>query len=256
MNAKDLVIIPAFNESETLPSVLADLRRVLPGIDVVVVDDGSSDDTARVAAASPGVTVLRLPFNLGIGSALRTGFRYAVAEGYQRAVQLDADGQHDPGEVPRLLEALDGADLVVGSRFGRGATTYEVGHTRRGAMRVLQLALHLLTGRRFSDTSSGFRAFDRSVLEYFAVTYPSEYMESVEVLLQATYEGFRIAEVPVRMNPRAGGRPSTLRLGLAYHYLRVLVTLFVRTSRRRPAPLAIDHDVERDAAGDDPGTGT
>ncbi len=244
MHDKDLVIIPAFNESEALPEVLADLRRVLPGIDVVVVDDGSADETARVAALVPGVTVLRLPFNLGIGSALRTGFRYAVAEDYQRAVQLDADGQHDPAEIPRLLEALDGADFVIGSRFSTGSTTYEVGHTRRGAMRVLQLALHLLSGRRFSDTSSGFRAFDRSVLEYFAVNYPSEYMESVEVLLQASYEGFRIAEVPVRMNARAGGRPSTLRLGLAYHYVRVLVTLVVRASRRRAAPVAAPTDDE------------
>lgn len=234
MNAKDLVIIPAFNESETLPDVLSELRQVLPGIDVVVVDDGSSDGTGRAVGEQPGVRVLRLPFNLGIGSALRTGFRYAVDEGYQRAVQLDADGQHDPTEIPRLLEALDGADFVIGTRFGSGGSTYEVGHTRRGAMRVLRLALRLLSGRRFSDTSSGFRAFDRPVLEYFALNYPSEYMESVEVLLQATYEGFRIAEVPVRMNARAGGRPSTLRLGLAYHYVRVLVTLFVRASRRRP----------------------
>ncbi|MFZ4517592.1 MAG: glycosyltransferase family 2 protein [Microthrixaceae bacterium] len=233
----DLVIIPAFNEAATLPAVLADLRRTLPEVDVVVIDDGSSDATATAASSVHGVTVLQLPFNLGIGGALRTGFRYAVAEGYQRGVQLDADGQHDPTLVPGLLAALDGADLVIGTRFGDGAVTYDVGHTRRGAMRVLQFALRLLSGRQFTDTSSGFRAFNRPVLEYFARSYPSEYMESVEVLLAASYEGFRIAEVPVQMHERAGGQPSAHRFRLVYHYVRVLLTLVLRASRRRPDPV-------------------
>ncbi len=234
--SSDLVIMPAFNEAATLPAVLADLRRTLPDVDVVVIDDGSADATATAAASVPGVTVLRLPFNLGIGGALRTGFRYAVTEGYQRGVQLDADGQHDPALVPELLAALDDADLVIGSRFGGGTVSYDVGHTRRGAMRVLQFALRLLSGREFTDTSSGFRAFNRPVLEYFARSYPSEYMESVEVLLAASYEGFRITEVPVRMHERAGGQPSAHRFRLVYHYLRVLLTLVLRASRRRPGP--------------------
>ena len=232
LTIRDLVIIPAFNEATTLPTVLDALRSQVPGCDVVVVDDGSTDQTYAVARAA-GVTVLRLPFNLGIGGALRAGFRYAVAEGYDRAVQLDADGQHDPSLIPTLLAALDGADFVVGSRFG-GEAAYDVGHTRRSAMRVLELAIRVLSGRTFTDTSSGFRAFNRPVLEYFARSYPSEYMESVEALLAATYEGFRIVEVPVEMHQRAGGQPSTHRFRLAYHYVRVMVTLLTRASRKRP----------------------
>lgn len=229
---RDLVIIPAYNEATTLPAVLDALRSKVPDCDVVVVDDGSTDDTHGVARAA-GAIVLRLPFNLGIGGALRTGFRYAVAEDYDRAVQLDADGQHDPELIPALLDALQGADFVVGSRFGGGAA-YDVGHTRRSAMRVLELAIRLLSGRTFTDTSSGFRAFNRPVLEFFARSYPSEYMESVEALLAATYEGFRIVEVPVEMHQRAGGQASTHRFRLAYHYVRVMVTLITRASRKRP----------------------
>jgi glycosyltransferase involved in cell wall biosynthesis len=229
------VIIPALNEADTLPSVLADLRRSVPWADVVVVDDGSTDDTA-VVARREGAVVLSLPFNLGIGGALRTGFRYAVAHGYERAVQLDADGQHDPDAIPVLLDALDGADFVIGSRFA-GVGDYEVGRVRRGAMGMLRLTLRMLSGRTFTDTSSGFRAFDAAVLRFFADTYPSEYMESVEALLMATYEGFRVVEVPVEMYQRAGGRASTLRFRLVYHYLRLMVSLITRASRRRPDPV-------------------
>jgi glycosyltransferase involved in cell wall biosynthesis len=216
--------------------VLKSLDRHLPDMDVVVVDDGSTDATAEMARAG-GAVVLRLPFNLGIGGALRCGFRYAVSEGYQRAVQLDADGQHDPALVPVLLEHLDGADMVVGSRFrADGGDVYEVGRTRRGAMRVLGYTLRLLSGQTFTDTSSGFRAFNRDVLEFFADSYPSEYMESVEALLAASHQGFRIVEVPVEMHQRAGGQPSTQRLRLVYHYVRLLVPLLSQGSRRRPAP--------------------
>ena len=125
------------------------------------------------------------------------------------------------------------ADFVIGSRFSSGDVGYRVGRVRRIAMRMLELTVRLLTGTRYTDTSSGFRAFDREVLEFFARTYPSEYMESVEALVQASYEGFRIVEIPIGMNARAGGDPSTMHAKLAYHYFRVIVTLLVR-SRRRP----------------------
>jgi glycosyltransferase involved in cell wall biosynthesis len=221
-----------------LPSVLASLRAAVPDCDVVVVDDGSTDATAAVARAA-GVVVLTLPFNLGIGGALRTGFRYAVEQGYDAGVQLDADGQHDPTMIPVLLEALDEADFVVGSRFAQ-TSSYDVGRTRRGAMHLLRFTMRLLSGRTFTDTSSGFRAFGRPVLEYFARSYPSEYMESVEALLAANYEGFRIAEVPVEMHQRAGGSPSAVRFKLIYHYVRVVFTMLTRASRRRARPAVAD----------------
>ncbi|MGB6056823.1 MAG: glycosyltransferase family 2 protein [Microthrixaceae bacterium] len=237
-----LIIIPALNESATLPDVLQGLRNVLPEFDVVVIDDGSTDDTAAVARAN-GAVVLQLPFNLGIGGALRTGFRYAVAHDYDAGVQLDADGQHDPEMITRLLDALDQADFVIGSRFA-SATSYEVGRTRRSAMKVLQLAMRLLSGRSFSDTSSGFRAFGRPVLQFFAQSYPSEYMESVEALLAANYAGFRIAEVPVQMHQRAGGTPSAVRIKLLYHYVRVVFTMLTRVQRRPALPRSPGGDVK------------
>lgn len=231
-----MIIIPAFNEEETLPSVLASLAEELPDMDVVVVDDGSGDATATVARQA-GATVLRLPFNLGIGGALRTGFRYAVTNDYDRAVQLDADGQHDPALITRLLDELDHADLVIGSRFAT-ESDYEVGSTRKGAMGMLRFALRVLSGRTFTDTSSGFRAFDRQMLEFFATNYPSEYMESVEALLSACQAGFEVVEVPVTMQQRLGGQASNRSLKLAYHYTRLMVALLSMATfkRNRPSP--------------------
>ena len=231
-----LVIIPAYNEEEALPGTLAELHAVHPDLDIVVVSDGSSDRTAEVAR-DHGAVVLELPFNLGIGGALRAGFLYAVRNGYQRAVQFDADGQHDPHGIGLLLAALDGgADMVVGSRFAPSSVSYEVGSTRRGAMRVLQLAVRLVAGKTFTDTSSGFRAFGPKVLELFSLNYPSEYMESVESLILATLEGYDVVEVPVNMRQRSGGAPSARRLRLAYHYVRLLLVIGA-TIRRRPRPV-------------------
>jgi len=153
-----LVIIPALNEEATVAEVVASVSGHLDA-DILVVDDGSRDLTAERAVAA-GATVLRHPFNLGVGAALRTGFQYARDEGYQIAVQLDADGQHDPAAIATLLAALDDADFVIGSRFG-GTASYDVGRTRRRAMRLLQFTMRLLSGRTFTDTSSGFRAFSR-----------------------------------------------------------------------------------------------
>ncbi len=226
-----LVIIPAFNEEAALPAVIADLGR-LPGLDLLVVDDGSADRTAEVARAA-GATVVSLPYNLGIGGALRTGFLYAVRNGYQRAVQFDGDGQHDPGEIAALLRALDdGADMAIGSRFAGTASSYEVGRVRARAMGLLRFTIRTLSGQQFTDTSSGFRAFTRPVLEYFARIYPMEYMESVEALLLACTEGFRVTEIPVHMRDRETGLPSNRRWRLVYHYLRLMVVLLASAPRR------------------------
>lgn len=227
-----LVIIPAFNEHEALPGTLAELAATVPSYDVVVIDDGSSDDTAEVAERL-GATCLRLPFNLGIGGALRTGFRYAVDNGYSRAIQFDADGQHDASQISAILSPLDdGADMVIGSRFA-GVGDYRVGRSRGLAMGFLRWSIQRLAGRKFTDTSSGFRSFDRGVLEMFAVDYPIEYMDSVEALVLACRAGFDVREVPVTMRERMGGQASNRRFRLLYHYLRVLVSLAntPRTSR-------------------------
>lgn len=220
---RSIAIIPAYNEAGALPGVLAELRSVVPGMDVVVVSDGSCDATASVARAA-GVHVVELPFNLGIGGALQTGFRFASRAGYGRAVQFDADGQHDATQIGRLLDALDGgADLVIGNRFAED--TYHVGLTRSRAMGLLRTGVRVLSGRRFADTSSGFRGFSAPMLAFFAETYPSEYMDSVEALLLAIRGGFAVVEVPAAMRVRQAGEASNRNLLLAYHFVRLGVVM-------------------------------
>lgn len=209
----------------------------------MVIDDGSTDHTAQLARTS-GADVVSLAFNLGVGSAVRTGLRHARDEGYQRAVVFDADGQHDPSSVSALLAALDaGADMVVGSRFLTPGS-YATGRLRQEAMRLLSSIVRLLTGQRFTDTTSGLRAFDRPVIELLARDYPAEYLaDTVEAMLLVLYAGHRVVEIPAPMRPRAAGRPSSRRLALAINYLRLLVGILGSASRRaRRAPSQdVDH---------------
>lgn len=231
------MIIPAYNEEDSLEGTLRELIDATTEVDIVVVDDGSTDRTSEIARCA-GATVVRLPFNLGVGGAVRTGLRHARDEGYQRAVVLDADGQHDATTVGALLAALDGgADMVVGSRFA-GELEYETGRVRHRAMRFLSTIVRLLTGQRFTDTTSGFRAFDRPVIELLARDYPAEYLaDTVEALLLVLYAGYRVVEVPTPMRHRTAGRPSSRRLRLVFNYLRLLVGILGSASRRaRRAP--------------------
>jgi glycosyltransferase involved in cell wall biosynthesis len=237
--AEVLAIIPALNEEESLPGVLADLQYHHPEIDVLVIDDGSSDDTAPVAAMH-GAHVAQLPFNMGIGAALRTGFRYAARHGYTAAFQFDADGQHEARTVGALLAPLSrGADLVIGTRFGHdGEVRYEVGVVRGLAMAVLRWILGVMVGRRLTDTSSGLRAFSSRMVREFSTTYPREYMDSVEAIVIAARSGMTIVEVPVTMSQRSAGQPSNRSFKLAYNYLRLLLVLAssvpLRRGTRRP----------------------
>jgi glycosyltransferase involved in cell wall biosynthesis len=225
-----LIIIPALNEEASIGAVLDDLRMHAPQSDVLVVDDGSTDATGQVALRR-GAAVATLPFNMGIGAALRTGFRYAERCGYERAAQFDADGQHAASELAQLFEALDdGADLVIGSRFAKADGSYEVGQTRGLAMGILRVALRWMTGMRLTDTSSGFRGFSRRAIITYADRYPREYLDSVEALVLATHVGLEIREVPVQMHERQGGDASTRSLKLAFHYLRLLTVLATQVS--------------------------
>jgi glycosyltransferase involved in cell wall biosynthesis len=228
-----LIIMPALNEEESLPATLKELREVVDDPDILVIDDGSTDATAEVARRAGAVSA-QLPFTLGVGGAVRVGLHYARRNGYDRAVVIDADGQHDPAGITALLEALDdGADMAVGSRFAAGSDDYPVGRTRRQAMRFLGAIVRALTGQRFSDVTSGFRAFDRPVIELLAREYPVEYLaDTVEALLIVRYAGFRVDEVPVSMRPRAAGEPSTRRVKLVINYLRLLIGILGSASRR------------------------
>lgn len=227
-----LVLVPAYNEARNVGAVVDDLRA--HGYPVVVVDDGSVDATAEVAAAH-GAAVLRLPMNLGVGGALRCGFRFAVEQGYQRVVQCDGDGQHLAYEIAVLLEVMDqqDRDLVVGTRFAPGQRDYAVRGSRRIAMRTLSFAATRLTGVRLTDTTSGFRAIRQPLLGVFSRDYPVQYLgDTFEALVNAGRAGFRLAEVPVRMRERASGT-SSASSGAAVRYVaRALLTVLIGSGKQ------------------------
>jgi len=226
-----LIVIPAYEEGTRLAGVLEAVARAGLDGEVVVVDDGSRDATSLVAARA-GARVLRHPFNLGYGAALQTGYKYALERGASIVVQLDADGQHDPAEIPRLLAPVEAGDLdlVVGSRFlGRG--DYRMGTLHSLGRRVFQ-AIARLAGLRVSDPTSGFQAMNRRVLEIYARDFfPADYPD-VDVLLAAWRNGLRVGECPVSM--RAGSRASTLHGGLRSVYYVYKMLLSTWTAARRP----------------------
>jgi glycosyltransferase involved in cell wall biosynthesis len=235
-----IAIVPALNEQDSLAGVIAEIRAADPDFEIVVIDDGSVDRTADVAAAA-GVIVVKMPFNVGIGGAVQTGLQYAHAHGFDIAVQVDADGQHDPREIAKLLEPLfaDEADIVVGSRFA-GARTYRAPLGRRVGIRVFATVVSLIVGQELTDTSSSFRAFKRRAIAYFAKEYPHGFLETVEATVIAVRCGLRVKEVPVVMRERAAGH-STLTLPVSIWYgAKVLVAVFVSMFRRSSYDLKED----------------
>lgn len=230
-----LIVIPAWNEGEVLGPVLEDVRANKPSnADVVVVSDGSTDHTARIAKEA-GVTVLELPINLGVGGAMRTGYLYALRNGYQIAVQLDADGQHDPAEITTLLDAYraEEADIVIGARFA-GKGRYTVHGPRQWAMALLASTLSRVCHTRLTDTTSGFKLCGPRAIALFAADYPAEYLgDTVEALVIAARAGLKVRQVGVVMRPRAGGTPSHDPLSSARFLMRALLALGVSLSRPR-----------------------
>lgn len=241
-----VAIVPAFNEEASVGGVIAELRAFDPGMDVVVVDDGSSDRTAEIAAAA-GAAVLRLPFNLGIGGAMQTGFRHARERGYDVAVQVDGDGQHDPGELAKILGPVVAgeADLVVGSRFG-AAEGFQSTALRRVGIRLFAWTVSRLVGQRVTDATSGFRAVGRSGIELFAADYPSDYPE-VEATVMVAKARLRLREVPVTMRERSGGRSSITAFRSVYYVVKVLLALFVGIFNRSVDARPVAQPVTRPA---------
>ena len=229
-----VAIVPALNEAAVIGRVVEEIRAADPRIEVVVIDDASTDDTAAIARAH-GATVLQLPFNVGIGGAVQTGFRYALDEGHDLAVRLDGDGQHDAAEIPRLLEPVERgeADLVIGSRFVEGNGSYRPPFARRLGIRVFARLVSLLGGQRVTDTTSGFVALDRIGIELFARDYPHDYPE-VEATLVALRSGLRLAQVQVEMRERESGVSSITFVRSLYYIVKVLLALLVSSLRRYP----------------------
>lgn len=233
---KTLIVMPAFNEEAVVADVVREVLTALPGVGCLVVDDGSRDATA-VRAAEAGAVVARLPFNLGVGGAMRLGFQYALEHGYDNVVQIDSDGQHDPTNVPRMLEALDGADLVIGARFA-GEGDYEVRGPRRWAMRFLAAILSRTARTKLTDTTSGLKASGPRAVRLFAAYYPAEYLgDTIEALVIAARAGCTVVQLPASMRPRAGGTPSHNPIKSAVYLGRAmmaLVTALVKPRRAIP----------------------
>lgn len=228
-----LIVIPAWNEEAVLGDVLEAVKAEKPSFaDILVVSDGSVDATASIARAA-GVAVLDLPLNLGVGGAMRAGFQYARRSGYQYACQLDADGQHDPGEIETLIDTAsrEGADVVIGSRFA-GKGNYEARGPRKWAMNLFSFILSRVCHTRLSDTTSGFKLYGPRALSLFARNYPAEYLgDTIGALVIAARSHLVVREVGVQMHPRAGGEPSHNPIKSALFLVRATLALVVSLSR-------------------------
>ncbi|MGQ9585004.1 MAG: glycosyltransferase family 2 protein [Anaerolineae bacterium] len=249
-----LVIMPAYNEAANIEAVIHELRQVVGTADLVVVDDASRDDTAR-RARDLGAVVLCHPCNLGYGGAVQTGFRYAVERGYDFAVLMDADGQHDPRNIPALLDVVQGgqADVAVGSRF-LGRMEYQAGWLRRFGAWVFQRVASLATGERVTDPTSGFQALNASALRFLAWdNYPTDFPDT-DVLLTLHMAGFRVREVPVVMRERRAGVSMHTNWGAFYYVAKMFLSIlmvFLRewTRDRRRGPSSGGSGVEGQVGG-------
>ena len=236
--SESLVAIPAWNEESSIGDVIGKILAHQPQVDVLVVDDGSIDDTAR-RAREAGATVVSLPFNVGVGGAMRTAFLYARREGYKALVQVDADGQHEPADLDRLLNGLESADIVVGTRFHPNSM-YFVGGPRRWAMVLLSKALSFMNKSTISDPTSGFRSAGPRAIELFAVDYPADYLgDTVGSLAIAIRKDLTIQETPVTMYFRQSGRPSKNALWSALYLGRATLAI-IATSLKGSRPTKDD----------------
>jgi glycosyltransferase involved in cell wall biosynthesis len=228
---KTLIIIPAYNEEESIGYVINDIRKHLRDVDIVVVNDGSTDMTAKIAEEH-GVEVITIPFNLGIGAAMQTGYIYASRMGYDVAVQFDGDGQHRADQIGALIKPIiEGTtDVVVGSRF-TGESIYNQTFPRLIGVRIFAKVVSLLVGQKLTDTTSGFRAVNREVIKFYSYCYPEDYPE-VEALVLLHKAGFRIAEVPSKMEERYMGKSSITPFQALYYMVKVFLSVFIDMIKR------------------------
>jgi glycosyltransferase involved in cell wall biosynthesis len=231
-----IAIVPALNEERSIAGVIAEIRAADAEFDVIVIDDGSTDRTSSIAAET-GAHVITLPFNLGIGGAVQTGYQYARDHDFDLAVQVDGDGQHDPSEIAKLLEPIrDGrADMVVGTRFAEGGG-YRGTRLRRIGIHLFAAIVSLMVRARVTDTTSGFRAVNRKAIRLFAADYPHDYPEVEATVLLARHK-LKMLEVPVQMRVRQTGNSSITAFQSIYYMVKVLLALFIGLFRRYSTPL-------------------
>ncbi|HEX5729222.1 glycosyltransferase family 2 protein [Microbacterium sp.] len=238
-----LIIVPAWNEAGNVGTTVREIRAASPSYDVVVIDDGSADQTSRVARDA-GARVLTLPFNLGVGGAMRTGFTYAQRQGYTRAIQVDADGQHNPSDIDRVLSGLDQADISIGARFAE-VGDYSVRGPRRWAMVVLAKVVSRVAKTPLTDVTSGFRAANARAIDQYVRYYPAEYLgDTLDSLVAACHAGLTVTQVPVAMRARTHGRPSQGAVGSTKYLLRSVFALGLAVMRRaRPVRREVEAGV-------------
>jgi glycosyltransferase involved in cell wall biosynthesis len=226
-----LVIIPAYNEEASLEKVIGGVRHHLPGSDILVINDGSTDETSSIAHAQ-GASVVDLPYNTGIGATVQTGYLFALREGHDAALQVDGDGQHDPAHLESLIEPLrlGHADMVIGSRYLAGESR-DFPWARKLGSKVFSFLLLVMTRSRMTDPTSGFRAINRPVIEFLSGEYPSDYPE-VEAIVLLHKKGFRVKEIPVTMLKRQGGKSSINLLRSVYYMVKVTTSIFIGNFRK------------------------
>jgi glycosyltransferase involved in cell wall biosynthesis len=231
---KILAIVPAFNEEENIASVISDLNSIDIPIDILVVNDASVDNTSLAARSAGGSEIIDLPVNLGIGGAVQTGFKYAMRNGYDIAIQFDGDGQHKAREIKKLLGPIMAgeADIVIGSRFLGGGVGFRSTFTRRLGIRLLQAISRILIREKITDNTSGFRAYNRGAFEFLSDFYPEDYPEPESVVLLGK-KGFKILEVLVVMGERRGGESSIHGLLSLYYMIKVVLSMLVTFTRKK-----------------------
>lgn len=228
---KTLIIVPAYNEEDSIAGVVENIRRHVGKADILVVNDGSRDRTGRKARES-GAQVINLPYNMGIGSAVQSGFLFAREKGYHYAVQVDGDGQHPASAILRLLQALEnGVDMAIGSRFIQ-PTGYRPTLTRSLGIKIFSYLVSLIVGKKVYDTTSGFRATSRKAILLLTETYPHDYPE-VEALITLHRHGMSFVEIPVEMNYRQEGKSSISAKAAVYYMLKVTLAVLVAVIKRR-----------------------
>ncbi|MFQ5649769.1 MAG: glycosyltransferase family 2 protein [bacterium] len=224
---KIAVLIPAYNEANSIERVVHGIRATNPGADIVVINDGSSDRTAA-RAEKAGATVLSLAVNLGYGAALQTGYKYAVLNGYDYTVQIDGDGQHDPKFIGELIAALEsGSDVAIGSRFLQNLGTYDNPAMRQLGMMFFRFLIYLFIKRRITDPTSGFQALNRNVVEFFAKSrqYPADFPDA-DIIILLHYAGFKVSEVPVIMYNNETGKSMHSGFKPIYYILKMLLSIY------------------------------
>lgn len=228
---RTLIIMPAWNEEEAVGATIRELRAELPEIDLLVVNDGSTDATGKIAT-NAGARVLDLPYNIGVGGAMRAGYKFARRFDYDNAIQVDADGQHDPSDIIKVLNGLDNANISIGARFADEGN-YEAKGPRRWAMLMLAGIVGRIAKANLTDVTSGFRAGDRVAIEQYCDYFPAEYLgDTIDSLVVAIRSGLTVVQVPVAMRPRQAGTPSKNPWKSAIYLFRSVFALFVSITKK------------------------